>query len=76
MLLASSISAACWSYGAWLGVAKPLANGVAPFWALLAGFVVTIVGFIFLTLCFEKRRDDFDRKAREGAHSVKAGTRN
>ncbi len=76
MLLASSISAACWSYGAWLGVAKPLANGVAPFWALLAGFVVTIVGFIFLTLRFEKRRDDFDRKAREGAHSVKAGARN
>lgn len=75
MLLASSISAACWSYGAWLGVAKPLANGVAPFWVLLAGFVVTVVGFIFRTLRFENRRD-FDRKAREGARSVKARARN
>lgn len=45
MLVASSISAACWAYGAYLGVAKPLACGVAPFWALLAGFLATICGF-------------------------------
>ena len=30
-------------YGSFLGVAKPLAYGVAPFWSLLAGYAACLV---------------------------------
>jgi hypothetical protein len=38
-LTACGVNLGCWLYGAFLGVAKPLAFGVAPFWAFAAGFV-------------------------------------
>ncbi|MDE2371868.1 MAG: hypothetical protein KGN16_23065 [Burkholderiales bacterium] len=53
MLRACSVSAACWIYGAFLGVAKTLANGALPFAALCTGFVMTIVGCLILTLHHE-----------------------
>ncbi len=55
MLLTSSVSIACWAYGAFLGVANPLANGVAPFWALAAGFFATIFGFMLVTFVRERK---------------------
>lgn len=57
MLLTSSINAACWVYGAFLGVAKPLAFGVAPFSVLIGGWIATILAFLTVTVCFEKRRN-------------------
>lgn len=38
LLTACGVNLGCWLYGAFLGVAKPLAFGVAPFWAFAAGF--------------------------------------
>jgi CHASE2 domain-containing sensor protein len=37
------ISLGSLAYGSFLGVAKPLANGVAPFWMLLAGYIVSLL---------------------------------
>lgn len=56
MLLASSVNLACWIYGAFLGVAKPLAFGVVSFTALTSGFIVMIVACLSITMMFEHRR--------------------
>jgi chromate transporter len=56
MLLASSVNVACWIYGAFLGVAKPLAYGVVSFPVLAAGFVVMIALCLSITMMFETRR--------------------
>lgn len=56
MLLASSVNVACWIYGAFLGVAKPLGFGVASFTMLTAGFDVTIALCLIVTIMLENRR--------------------
>lgn len=56
MLLACSISAACWIYGAFLGVAKTLANGALPFAALASGFLLAILGCVLITAFCEYAR--------------------
>lgn len=56
MLLASSVNVACWIYGAFLGVAKPLANSVVSFPVLAVGFVVMIAVCLSVTMMFETRR--------------------
>jgi hypothetical protein len=53
MLWACSISAACWIYGAFVGVAKTLANGALPFAALAGGFLLTILGCLMATMYYE-----------------------
>ncbi len=55
MLWAGSVSTACWLYGAYLGVAKTLANGAAPFVALAGGFLITIFGCLSVTFWLEHR---------------------
>ena len=56
MLIACSISAACWIYGAFLGVAKTLANGTLSFSALMGGFLLAILGCLILTMRKENVR--------------------
>jgi hypothetical protein len=58
MLWTCSVSGACWLYGAFLGVAKPLAGGVVPLAVFLAGFAAVIMGCLAATAYFEaiKRR--------------------
>lgn len=56
MLLASSVNVACWIYGAFLGVAKPLGLGVVSFTILTAGFDVTIALCLIVTILLENRR--------------------
>ena len=56
MLATSAVSAACWAYGAFLGVAKSLANGAMPFTGLAAGFLLTICGCAAVTMALESRR--------------------
>lgn len=56
LLLICSISGACWLYGAFLGVAKTLANGAVSFGDFLAGFAATILACIATTFWLEKRR--------------------
>jgi hypothetical protein len=46
LLLACGVSLGCWTYGAFLGVAKPLAYGAAPFWAFAAGFVLVCLAAV------------------------------
>lgn len=59
MLLASSVSAACWIYGAFLGVAKPLAYGAVSFSVLFAGFVLTVGACLVITIMFDKKLFQF-----------------
>lgn len=54
-LAACAISAACWLYGAFLGVAKPLANGVVSFAAFLVGFGMVVALCLGTTFRFERR---------------------
>lgn len=54
-LVACAVNLACWIYGAFLGVAKPLADGSAPFSAFLVGFVGVAAVAIGLTLLLEKK---------------------
>ncbi len=56
MLLASSANVACWIYGAFLGVAKPLGFGTVSFTMLTAGFDVTIALCVCVTILLENRR--------------------
>jgi hypothetical protein len=56
LLLACGINLACWMYGAFLGVAKPLAFGVVPFWAFVAGFGVVCLGSVILTRALYRRQ--------------------
>jgi hypothetical protein len=56
MLLICSISGACWLYGAFLGVAKTLANGTVPFGGFMLGFAITILACMAATFWMEKRR--------------------
>jgi hypothetical protein len=55
MLLAAAVNVSCWIYGAFLGVAKPLANGVAPFTALMGGWLATILVCLAVTQRMEKK---------------------
>lgn len=55
ILLACSVSGACWIYGAFLGVAKPLANSVMPFWGFMAGFLGVLTVCIAVTFRHEQR---------------------
>ena len=48
-----SVSAARWIYGAFPGVAKPLANGAVSFKVLIAGFLITILGSLGMSFHFE-----------------------
>jgi len=43
MLHFSTINVSCWLYGAFLGVAKPLANGAVSYPLLLCGFFFTLL---------------------------------
>ncbi len=54
-LTACAVTAACWIYGAFLGVAKPLANGVVPLLGFLAGFAGLIALSIGIILVLEHR---------------------
>lgn len=65
ILLTCSVSGACWFYGAFLGVAKPLANGVMPFWGFMAGFVGVLIACIAVTFLWEQR-SPFDASGIEG----------
>ncbi|RVU03315.1 hypothetical protein EOE18_16555 [Novosphingobium umbonatum] len=60
LLLICSISAACWLYGAFLGVAKSLANGAVPFGAFISGFGLTILGCIAATFWLERRHTCYE----------------
>ncbi len=51
MLLASSVNVTCWIYGAFLGIAKPLAFGAMSFKSLLVGFDIVLL----LSLCVTSR---------------------
>lgn len=53
MLMLSAISLACWSYGAFLGVARGLAYGMLPYLTLLTGFLLAIAACIALTYLLE-----------------------
>ena len=53
MLLASSVNVACWIYGAFLGVAKPLEFGVISFSMWTIGFDVTLAFCIIVTIVLE-----------------------
>lgn len=55
MLLASTLNITCWIYGAFLGVAKPLALGAVSFKALITGFDVTFAVSLLVTLWLENR---------------------
>jgi len=55
MLLAAAVNVSCWIYGAFLGVAKPLANGVVPFTALMGGWFATILVCLAVTQRMEKK---------------------
>jgi hypothetical protein len=55
LVAVSSISAACWLYGAFLGCARGLAFGVAPFAALAAGFAATLVVSVVVGFALERR---------------------
>lgn len=56
MLLASAVNIACWVYGAFLGVAKPLGFGAVSFTMLMAGFDITIALCLIVTIALENRR--------------------
>ncbi len=55
VLIACALNVACWIYGAFLGVAKPLADGSVPFSAFLTGFIGVATVSIGLTLLLEKK---------------------
>ena len=56
MLAACGVNLACWIYGAFLGVAKPLAFGVVPFWGFVLGFAGLCLITVITTLVFQRRR--------------------
>lgn len=56
MLLLCAVSGACWLYGAFIGGAKSLANGVVPFSTFMIGFVAVVATCIFVTFYFERQR--------------------
>lgn len=56
MLLASSVNVACWIYGAFLGIAKPLGSGIVSFTLLATGFDVMIALCLAVTILLENRR--------------------
>jgi chromate transporter len=56
MLLASSVNVTCWIYGAFLGIAKPLAFGVMSFKSLLLGFDIVLLLSLCVTITLENRR--------------------
>lgn len=56
MLWVSSVSAACWLYAAFLGVARPLGDGAVSFPTLMAGFAMTTLTCLALTAWLERRR--------------------
>ena len=53
MLLASSVNVACWIYGAFLGVAKPLGFGVVSLSMWTVGFDITLALCIIVTVMLE-----------------------
>ena len=53
MLLASSVNVACWIYGAFLGVAKPLAFGVVSLRMWTIGFDITLAFCMITTMTLE-----------------------
>jgi hypothetical protein len=53
-LASSSVNVACWFYGAFLGVAKPLAYGAVSLSFFLAGFVVVIAISLLATLILNR----------------------
>ena len=53
MLLASSVNVACWIYGAFLGVAKPLAFGVTSLSMWAVGFDITLAFCMITTMTLE-----------------------
>lgn len=55
VIAAASISVACWLYAAFLGCAKDLAFGVAPFSALMAGFIAAVLMGLIAGLALEQR---------------------
>lgn len=61
MLATSGVSLACWVYGAFLGVAKGLAYGAAPFAVLLSGFALTLAVCVALTFTLADRARTFSR---------------
>ncbi|MEW6679042.1 MAG: hypothetical protein AB1421_14085 [Pseudomonadota bacterium] len=56
MLLTAAISLGCWSYGAFLGVAKGLAYGALPFTVLVSGFLLTLSASLVLTFLLDQQR--------------------
>lgn len=48
MIIAGTVSLACWIYGAFLGLAHGLAYGKAPLWALMSGYLVVLLGLSLL----------------------------
>lgn len=50
MLVAGTVSLACWIYGAFLGLAHGLAYGKAPLWALMSGYLIVLLGLSVLAL--------------------------
>jgi chromate transporter len=61
MLLTAAISLGCWSYGAFLGVAKGLAYGSVPFISLASGFMLTLLVSLALTFLLSGRGQGFSR---------------
>ena len=56
MLAASSVNVSCWVYGAFLGCAKGLANGVMPFYAFVIGFIFILLVCSLTTYVVHARR--------------------
>lgn len=50
MVMAATVSLACWIYGAFLGVAHGLAYGKAPLWALMSGYLLVLLVLSALAL--------------------------
>lgn len=53
MVAVSAVSLSCWLYGAFLGCAKDLAFGVAPFGVFLGGFAATLFVTVLAGLALE-----------------------
>lgn len=56
MLLASSVNVACWTYGAFLGVAKPLASGGYSFSTFILGFDIALTLSLLVTILLENHK--------------------